>query len=395
MYSISEVAARLDVARSTLLYYERIGLISPQRNPDNGYRRYSQQDLAQLFALKQLQRAGLSLKECQLCLQGALPNERIRERLSALEREIRELHQAQSLLQAISGEGGSAQSRAWHEEFEQRAPDAHFQWLREQGFSEMEALQIRWCSKDMTENDDYMDLFYRLFEGMERQGPGDNDYALQVLSQLPEADALAQVLDMGCGTGAGALLLAEHTAAHVTALDNYQPFLDRLSERAQAQGVGSRVTPVNGSMFEPPFDAEQFDLVWAEGCAYLMGFDNALNTWRSLLGPGGYLFITEMSWFTDSPSAEAESFWHANYPDMQHATVLEKKAHSSGYQVLHASHLPQRAWEAFYADMAEQIDQLHAEKGDHRVFEECQAEMDIYRRYGTEFGYHGLLLKKV
>lgn len=70
MYSISETARRVGVARSTLLYYERIGLVTPERHPDNGYRRYGEEAVARLIALRQLQRAGLTLQECRQCFGG-------------------------------------------------------------------------------------------------------------------------------------------------------------------------------------------------------------------------------------------------------------------------------------------------------------------------------------
>ncbi len=48
MVSISKVSKVIGVARSTL-YYERIGIIAPERNPDNGYREYSQKDIDTLL----------------------------------------------------------------------------------------------------------------------------------------------------------------------------------------------------------------------------------------------------------------------------------------------------------------------------------------------------------
>ncbi|WP_249937648.1 MerR family DNA-binding transcriptional regulator, partial [Vibrio parahaemolyticus] len=41
MYLISELAAKAGISRTTLLYYEKLGLINGQRL-DNGYRYYSE-----------------------------------------------------------------------------------------------------------------------------------------------------------------------------------------------------------------------------------------------------------------------------------------------------------------------------------------------------------------
>lgn len=44
MYRISELALKVGLSRSTLLYYEKLGLISSKRQA-NGYRTYSEHDL--------------------------------------------------------------------------------------------------------------------------------------------------------------------------------------------------------------------------------------------------------------------------------------------------------------------------------------------------------------
>ncbi|MCG8524020.1 MAG: MerR family transcriptional regulator [Pseudomonadales bacterium] len=57
MYRISELAAQLSLSRSTLLYYERKGLITGKRQ-SNGYRFYGEKDLQRLRLLQQLQAGG-------------------------------------------------------------------------------------------------------------------------------------------------------------------------------------------------------------------------------------------------------------------------------------------------------------------------------------------------
>ena len=395
MYTVSETARRVGVARSTLLYYERIGLVTPERDPANGYRRYGEAQVARLIALRQLQRAGLTLQECRRCLAGELPAELVRRRLDALEGELRELLLARELLRSFAGEKGDEGTRAWHDDFVRRSPEAHHQWLRGLGFSELEAMQIRWVSKDMNENDEYMALFYEVFEGMERQGPGDEGAALRLLRGIPEGEPLARAVDMGCGTGAGALFLAERTDAAVTAIDNYRPFLDRLDAEAAEKGCGERITSREASMSEPPFEAGSLDLIWSEGSAYLMGFENALKSWCPLLREGGFLVVSEMCWFTDDRSPEAERFWSGHYPDIRTADERTAQAKALGYQVLDAFPLPQAAWGRFFADMGERIAELRAKRGDHRVYRDCEEEMELFARFGEEFGYHCLLLRKV
>lgn len=45
MYHISQLAQQFGLSRSTLLYYDRIGLLSPSARSEAGYRQYSPANL--------------------------------------------------------------------------------------------------------------------------------------------------------------------------------------------------------------------------------------------------------------------------------------------------------------------------------------------------------------
>lgn len=59
--SISQVAKLYDITSATLYYYEKIGLLVPERNDANGYRVYADEDFAHLNLVKTLQGMGISL----------------------------------------------------------------------------------------------------------------------------------------------------------------------------------------------------------------------------------------------------------------------------------------------------------------------------------------------
>lgn len=102
MYRISELATKVGLSRSTLLYYEKLELISSRRQA-NGYRAYSDQDLQQLKLLQQLQAGGLTLRECQACLDARIDRSLLLERLQTLEQEIAEKQQSRDLLASMLG----------------------------------------------------------------------------------------------------------------------------------------------------------------------------------------------------------------------------------------------------------------------------------------------------
>ena len=64
VYTVGEMAKRLEVPASTLRYYDKIGLLVPShRKDDNHYRYYSQEQLLTLFIIRKLKLLGIPLKE--------------------------------------------------------------------------------------------------------------------------------------------------------------------------------------------------------------------------------------------------------------------------------------------------------------------------------------------
>src|SRR3954453_22159381 len=174
---------------------------------------------------------------------------------------------------------------------------------------------------------DATEVFWTLHSALPREGVG-SGATTRALLELARPLPGNRALDIGCGPGRSALVLAD-AGFRVTAVDTHEPFLDRL--RA---AVGARlVTVQRASMADLPYADGAFDLVWCEGAAYLMGVDAALAAWRRLLVPGGALVFTEVGWTTPAPSAEARAFWSA-YPAMRDEAATVAAAEAAGYEVV-------------------------------------------------------------
>jgi ubiquinone/menaquinone biosynthesis C-methylase UbiE len=76
------------------------------------------------------------------------------------------------------------------------------------------------------------ELFYQVFVSLPRQGPGCTGATRKAHSSLPTLPRDAKILDIGCGSGSQTRELANLTSGIITAVDNYQPFLDTLTIRA-------------------------------------------------------------------------------------------------------------------------------------------------------------------
>ena len=65
-----------------------------------------------------------------------------------------------------------------------------------------------------------------------------------------------------------------------------------------------------------PFQNEELDLIWSEGAIYNIGFERGMNEWSKYLKKGGFIAVSEASWFTSERPAEIEDFWMDAYPEI-------------------------------------------------------------------------------
>ena len=67
---INEVEAAVGVTKKNIRFYEEEGLITPSREPGNGYRSYSQADVGRLRRIKLLRKLDVPLVEIREMLEG-------------------------------------------------------------------------------------------------------------------------------------------------------------------------------------------------------------------------------------------------------------------------------------------------------------------------------------
>ena len=172
MLTVTRLAKSCNLARSTVLYYESIGLLRPPRRSDGNYRVYSVKDLDRLRQICLYREAGLTLGDIRSLLDakhndasGVLERrmveigravERMREHQRAIARLLnsRELRKDRMItkekwVSIMAGAGFSEEDmRRWHMEFEKSAPAEHQEFLE---FLHIPAEEIRtirtWSAK--------------------------------------------------------------------------------------------------------------------------------------------------------------------------------------------------------------------------------------------------------
>lgn len=178
------------------------------------------------------------------------------------------------------------------------------------------------------------------------------------------------------------------------AVDLHEPFLKALHERARAAGVEDRVRTHAARMEDLPLPDAAFDLVWAEGSAYIMGFDAALRAWRRLLAPGGVLVLTEAEWTTPAPSPGARAFWDEAYPAMRATAENVRAAQDAGWTVVGTYLLPDADWDAYYEPLAANLRRLRDGGVDPALLDDVGREIEVRRAHGTDYGYTGYVLRR-
>lgn len=241
--------------------------------------------------------------------------------------------------------------------------------------------------------DDHLELLVDLHLDGERQGPG-SDQATRLaltLAGLDEATDLT-IADIGCGTGASALVLAQDLDAQITAVDLLSPFLRRLDNRARRCGLADRISTQAASMDELSFDDGSLDVIWSEGAIYNIGFEHGVGSWRRFLRPGGILAVSEITWLTDRRPAELEDHWTSEYAEVATASTKMAVLEASGYSPLGYFPLPRSCWvDHYYQPLRSRFGafldrQGHSPAANHLVEAE-QHEIDLYERFSAFVSY--------
>ena len=101
---INEVEALVGITRKNIRFYEAEGLLSPQRNSQNGYRDYGDAEVETLRRIKLLRKLGFPLEEIRQMQRGAhTVGDGMSRHLISLEREQQNLEAAICLCGSLTG----------------------------------------------------------------------------------------------------------------------------------------------------------------------------------------------------------------------------------------------------------------------------------------------------
>ncbi len=255
-------------------------------------------------------------------------------------------------------------------------------------------------NENKTIHDFDFNLICEFFSSMERQGPGSPDVTLKALGFIDNLTQESRIADIGCGTGGQTMTLAKHAQGKITALDVFSDFIKIFNRKVKRSGLEHRVNGIVGSMDNLPFRTEELDLIWSEGAIYNIGFERGLNEWRKYLKPGGYIAVSESSWFTDERPKEINNFWMNAYPEIDTIPNQVSKIYKAGYLPVATFILPEACWTQHYfapKAVAEEIflKKYSGNKTAEGFVASQRDEAELYRKYKEFYGYTFFIAKKV
>ena len=250
----------------------------------------------------------------------------------------------------------------------------------------------------MEKQDKYIHALIELHRGLERLGPGDtrvSNYIISQLNQLPENPRIA---DIGCGTGSGALILADKFKTTVRAVDFSKEFLDELRDRAKQRGLEHLIETIRCDMGNLDWEPGSIDLLWSEGAAYNISFEGALKAWRPFMAYNGTAVISEMNYFSKEVPESLKRFIQNAYPGIKTESENADIIHSSGFEVSGIHRLPSKAWwDNYYGPLRKKINSFkHSEdRIMQSVIKETEEEMKLFEAYEKYYGYSFYIMKAV
>lgn len=219
--------------------------------------------------------------------------------------------------------------------------------------------------------------------------------AFQMLPKIEKPD----ILDIGCGTGTPTIELAKLSNGHVTGIDIDQKSLNEFERKVKELGLSNRIKIINKSLFDMDFPDEHFDIIWAEGSIWVIGFKKGLKEWRRFIKPKGFLVVHEMCWLRPNPPKEIYEHWKKRYPGISTAQENLDKIPSCGYTILEHFPLKEDIWlDLYFRPLAKRIQSLREKYKDDpeslAVLDQEEKEIDIYNKYSEWYSSAYYVMQK-
>jgi SAM-dependent methyltransferase len=126
----------------------------------------------------------------------------------------------------------------------------------------------------------------------------------------------SRVLDLACGAGGPAVLLAREFGCSVVGVERAPEFVSRARRRVREAGLGERVEIVQADAADHPVERESFDTVLCLGATFVWeGLAGTLAALVPAVMPAGHLAVGEPFWRAWPLPPGADDLGYAPLPE--------------------------------------------------------------------------------
>ena len=241
-------------------------------------------------------------------------------------------------------------------------------------------------------------IFFDIHKDLPRQGSGRDKYTQKAFEMIPTIKQ-PLILDVGCGPGLQTVKLAKLSEGKITTIDIHQPYLDQLKETTEKEQLSGKIEILNKSMFNMDFPQEYFDIIWAEGSIFIIGFKKGLLEWKKYLKKNGFLAIHEMTWLQDNPPKEIYDYWQRLYPEIATIDKNLEIIKNCNYKLIGYFPLPEDAWwELYYDPLQKRLQKMKIKYKNNpeamSMIKEEELEIDNYKKYNRWYGSVFYIMQK-
>jgi ubiquinone/menaquinone biosynthesis C-methylase UbiE len=193
-------------------------------------------------------------------------------------------------------------------------------------------------------------------------------YTRKAWSMIPKI-VRPHILDIGCGSGLPTIELAKLSGGQIIGVDIDQEMLVKLEKESTRIGLADQIHTVMCSLNEMSFDEGSFDIIWAEGSIYGIGFKKGLEEFGKLLKSDGYIVI------------------HDELSGYQEKLEFITKC---GYRIIGDFILSKEIWrDEYYEPMKKRLEEIQGKEkvksDDLQVIEQCKKELSDFEREPETF----------
>jgi SAM-dependent methyltransferase len=202
---------------------------------------------------------------------------------------------------------------------------------------------------------------------------------IRLLGELLRLGPETRVLDVACGMGGPAMLLAATFGCRITGVERSPDFVAWGRERVDAAGLSDRIEIVEGDAAAFPLEPEEWDAALCLGATFVFGdLEGTLAALAPAVRPGGFVAVGEPYWKVWPLPRDVDELGYVPLRE----TVARLEQHDLALTGLIGSSLDD--WDRYESLHWRAVEQYLAEHDDPVIRERYERARDDYLRWQRE-----------